>query len=254
MQIVVVRALSAALGVMAALLPGVARAAHPLISDDTGVQGAGRWQLELNTDQQRARAAEGSQFVRQVNGTLTWGANDQLDLAINLPYGQQSGPGVATERGLGDIALQAKWRVYDHDAGWSLALKPVLTLPSGDSARGLGLGRATVGAFVLAQREGERWSWLTNLGYSWRPNGVGERRQIWSASSAALFKLNAAWTLALDLGASRAADPAGGVDKAALLGLIWHANERTDLDIGWRRSLGGTPAAHTLGLGLTLRW
>ncbi|WP_313082819.1 hypothetical protein [Pulveribacter sp.] len=61
----------------AALLAAAAaaQAAHPLITDDTGTQGAGRWQFELNTDHTRARDryAGTTAWERELNATLTRG-------------------------------------------------------------------------------------------------------------------------------------------------------------------------------------
>ena len=41
---------------VATALPLAAQAAHPLVTDDTGTQGDGNWQLEVNTDHTRTRA------------------------------------------------------------------------------------------------------------------------------------------------------------------------------------------------------
>lgn len=70
-----------------------------------------------------------------------------------------------------------------------------------------------------------------------------------------LFKASEQWTLAADIGASRGAEPGGRrTEKFALLGAIFHVNDKTDLDIGWRRSLGSKPVSNTVGVGLALRW
>jgi len=69
-----------------------------------------------------------------------------------------------------------------------------------------------------------------------------------------LYKLSEQWTLAADVGLSRAAEQGARSEKYGLLGAIYHANDDLDLDFGWRRSLGGSPTAHTLGVGVTVRW
>ena len=58
-----------------------------------------------------------------------------------------------------------------------------------------------------------------------------------------------------DVGASRGTDAsASRTNKFAVLGTIYHLNDKTDLDLGWRRSWGGAPRVDTWGVGLTRRW
>ena len=228
-------------------------AGHPLISDDTGTQGAGHWQLEINTDHARTRENGARNWERQANATLAWGAGDALDLAVNLPYLRTSGPD-GRARGVGDVTLQAKWRFLDNGAGWTLGLRPALTLPSGSERKGLGNGRATADLTLISTLEAGDWTWLANAGYTHNANKAGDRRHLWAASTAALYKLGEQWTLAADLGISRAASRDARTDKAAVLGLIHHLRDDIDLDIGYTRSLGGGPRTHGLGVGLALRW
>ncbi|GAB2729225.1 hypothetical protein GCM10027019_05810 [Melaminivora jejuensis] len=61
-------------------------------------------------------------------------------------------------------------------------------------------------------------------------------------------------SLVADIGASRAADRESRTDRFGLLGAIWHVGEDVDASLGWRRSFGASPAVHTLGAGLTVRW
>ena len=253
--------LGAGLGLVIGLVGQSAHAAHPLLTDDTGTQGVGRWQLEVNTDHMQTPAAGGAggaDWARQFNTTLTRGVADDVDLAVNLPLLDNraaDAPSPATARGLGDLALQAKWRFYDSGGGWSLGVRPTLTLPTGRAGRGLGNGRATVSLFALSTLEMGGWTWLVNAGYAYNGNRVGERQQLWSASTAALYALDEQWTLVAEVGASRSADPASGrSDRFVRWGAIWRVNDKTDLDIGWRRSLSARPVSNALGVGLTLRW
>ena len=55
-------------------------------------------------------------------------------------------------------------------------------------------------------------------------------------------------------GVQTCALPICRTNKFAVLGTIYHLNDKTDLDIGWRRSLGAKPVSNTMGVGLTLHW
>ena len=242
-----------AVSLLAASMP--AQAAHPLLTDDTGTQGEGHWQLELNTDHTRTREVGESAWVRTVGTTLTRGVAQTLDLAISAPWMQVGEPGEARQRGVGDTTLQAKWRFHeDEESGWSLGVRPAVMLPSGSASQGLGNGRASAGIALISTLERGDWTWLANAGYTWNNNSVGDRKQLWSLSTAVLYALTPQWSLALDMGIARSADPGASHDTYGLIGAQYHASKDLDLDIGWRRSLGAAPVANTLGVGLTVRW
>lgn len=231
-----------------------AQAAHPLLTDDTGTQGGGNWQLEINTDHTRARDGAETSWERAAGVALTRGVTGALDLAVSVPWMQASEPGEARRRGVGDTTLQAKWRFHDDENGWSLALRPAVMLPTGNATRGLGNGRASAGVALISTLERGAWTWLANAGYTWNDNRIGDRKSLWSLSTALLHSLAPRWSLAVDVGISRSADPGVRHDTYGLVGVIYHASKDLDLDVGWRRSLGAAPAANTLGAGMTLRW
>ena len=246
---------SCAVFTLLAWAPLAAQAALPLVTDDTGTQGDGNWQLEVNTDHTRTRDAGVTAWERQLNTTVTRGVADNLDVAANLPLLRNSVAGEGAQSGVGDVTVQAKWRLYDNEKGWSLGLRPAATLPTGSSSKGLGNGRATASVTLISNLEAGDWSWLANAGYTYNDNKFGDRKHLWAASTAVLFKASEQWTLAADIGASRGAEPGGRrTEKFALLGAIFHVNDKTDLDIGWRRSLGSKPVSNTVGVGLALRW
>ncbi len=236
------------------LLAGAAMAAHPLITDDTGTQGKGHSQFELSSDHDRTRTDAGIERVQSSSAGFAYGVHDDVDLGISLPHTSYRVPGEARQQGVGDVTLQAKWRFHSGER-WSLALKPVLTLPSGNHDKGLGNGRATTALHLLAQYEAEPLTWLVNVGGTHNDNRDGQRKGLWSASTALLYAPHADWTLALDVGANRNADREGPRTQSyALLGGIYHLNKDVDLDLGYRRSLQSGPVTHTVGAGLTVRW
>ena len=103
------------------LLAGAAMAAHPLITDDTGTQGKGRSQFELNSDHDRTRTDAGIERVQSGSAGFTYGVHDDVDLGISLPHTSRRVPGEVRQQGVGDVTLQAKWRFHSGER-WSLAL------------------------------------------------------------------------------------------------------------------------------------
>ena len=121
------------LGFFVAVFAGSAFAAIPLITDDTGTQGKGKFQLELlgeyGHDKEESATNKNSDF----SATLTYGVVDSLDIVLSVPYQfwhtEEKGS-EAKGDGIGDMALEAKWRFYENE-GLSFALKPGLHNPYG---------------------------------------------------------------------------------------------------------------------------
>ncbi|MDR2128296.1 MAG: transporter [Burkholderiaceae bacterium] len=237
------------------LATGLAHAGHPLVSDDTGTQGTGNWQFEANTDYTSVKEEGIKSRSWAVNAALAYGLIEPLDISINVPLQRDKTDGESAQKGIGDVSLVAKWRFYENDNGWSVALKPEVTLPTGKESKGLGAGRATAALSLLGQYEQAGWIWLVNAGLTYNDNKVDERKSLWSASTALLYSPNEQWTFAVDTGLSRNPDKGSSKKPAyAVLGAIYHVNKDLDLDIGYQRSLQSGPTEHTVGVGLTMRW
>ncbi|MBS0464638.1 MAG: transporter [Proteobacteria bacterium] len=244
------------IGWMALLLAmaGQAHAGHPLVSDDTGTQGTGHWQVELNTDFTHFPDPALSDWSHQFNATLTRGVAANLDLSLAVPWLWLPASGTAAQHGVGDMTVLAKWRFHDGSNGWSLALRPEITLPTGRASQQLGNGRATAALTLISTWTRGRWTWLANAGISHNDNKLGDRKQLWAASTAIAFTAGDRLTWVADIGANRAAEVGAGTERFGLLGAIFHFGQDVDLDVGWQRSLSPGPASDTPGAGLTLRW
>ncbi len=245
------------LALAGAALLAIAAPAHallPLISDDTGTQGTGIWQLELSVDQTRTRDAGVTSRERALNVAFVRGVTDTLDLGINLPWLHNSATGAPSESGVGDTTLGAKWRFFDDEQGWTLGVRPLLTLPSGSETRGLGNGRATGSLTLLSTVVAGPWTWLANVGYTYNGNDAGDRRSLWAASTALLYALSEQWTLAADVGANRSATPGASTEGFGQLAVLYYLDPATVLDLGWTRTLGPAPVGNTLSVGITLHW
>ncbi|MBI5595655.1 MAG: transporter [Elusimicrobia bacterium] len=230
-----------------------AAAFHPLLTDDTGTQGRGRRQLELNGEYGADDARHGGAAA----AVLTVGLNEALDAAVGLPlqYLRPHDPEAGRPRGgLSDAALELKWRVAE-GRGWSLGLKPGLTLATGAEERGFGSGRATYRVAALAAAGAGRAQLLTNLGYCRNDNALGERRDLLHASLAAVVAATRRLRLAMNAAVDSSRDPAAGQAPATFVGgVLVGVTPDLDLDLGWRTGLNAAQTEDALLAGFTARF
>lgn len=250
-------------------------AAHPLVTDDTGTQGAGNWQLELQAERARLdRTADaGAGAVQQVGTTtvftpvLTYGLRENLDMALGLNHvrSRVRENGVLTDDvdGMGDSALELKWRFYEA-GGLSFALKPGLALPTGDENRGLGTGEYSWAVNFIASYEAKPWTILGNVAYNHvryrlAQDAAQSRADLWRVSGGLGYSVTDTLRLVGEVGArtnpSRD-DPflPGSTGRFAMAGAIYSPADKIDLDIGFRKSLNDAEPDSTILMGATFRW
>ena len=226
-----------------------AHAAHPLVSDDTGTQGVGGYQVEVNTDWLRDAGVK----TRTATATLTRGMTETIDLYLDTPYA------LSQPTGFNDIGLGLKWRLFESD-GLSVGLKPELSLSTGNQEKQLGDGRSGGALTVLTQYELGAWTWLFNLGtelhrYSSASSQDEYRRYINKASVGFTYQLDDQWLFVMDSGIQSHASKTEKKDpRFALVGLIYSLSEDAELDVGYKKSLNHTEIDRQWGLGLTYRF
>ena len=106
-------------------------AAHPLITDDAGTQGKGKFQIELNGeftyDKEIGLGGTTREAGGELSGIVSYGIIDNVDIVLGVPYQwtkvKEEGVTISDEDGISDISLEGKWRFYDKE-GLSFALKP----------------------------------------------------------------------------------------------------------------------------------
>ena len=250
-------------------------AAHPFLTDDTGTQGAGNWQLELQAQRNRHdyTADAGAGPVRQerrqtlFTPVLTYGLLDDLDVALGLNYLRhrtvENGAVTDEASGVSDSSLELKWRFYEKD-DFSLALKPGVSLPTGDESRGLGTGRASWSVGLIATHEAGPWTFLGNVAYArlrfkLPQDEAGAREDLWRVSGGATYSLDERVKLAGELGArtNEARDDPfqpGRHGQFAMLGAIYSPTKKIDFDIGLRKGLNRAETDTVLLAGATFRW
>jgi hypothetical protein len=248
---------------MSLFVSGRAFAAHPLITDDTGTQGKGRAQLEFigqyGIEKENGVTEKGLEVP--TTPFLSYGLSNTMDLVFGLPYAsvrvEDTGATTAV-RGATDMSIELKARVHEKD-GWSFAVKPGVSLPTGDEEKGLGSGRISYSAFVIATREAEPWAFHVNVGYmrneyKLQADEDANRKDIWHVSVASQVEVVSNLNLAVNVGMERNPDRTSDTDPAfALAGFIYSITDNLDIDLGIKKALNKPETDTTILAGITWR-
>ena len=124
------------------LIHTVAWGAHPLITDDTGTQGQGKFQVEVtgqyDSDKETVNGVSTESTGVQAAATLSYGLVETADLVLGLPYrrakSKEDGATIYDEKGIADMTLDVKWRFFEKDR-LSLAFKPGLRFATGNAVQ-----------------------------------------------------------------------------------------------------------------------
>lgn len=230
----------------AVVLPTATRAAHPLVTDDTGTQGEHARQLELTTEALHDRPAPGDLDVAgAAAATLSLGVGEAVDLVIGLPvtWSRSRAGGAVTEAaGPADGTLELKWRFLEV-GGFSAAAKPGLTLATGDARRGLGAGAPGYGLTLIATQALGPLSLHVNAGWRRQEHALAEdaaatRHETWHASAAVAAGVTERLQVVANVGAESPGERGATTWPAfALLGAVWSVTGALDLDLGVRAAL-----------------
>lgn len=235
----------------------VAFASFPLITDDTGTQGKGKSQLEFDGQHDGSNSDGVKETNTEVTPLLSYGLADSVDIVLGAPYQfirtRQSGE-TTKGRGFSDVSLDVKWRFYEKD--WlSFAIKPGITLPTGNDDKGLGTGKVTYALVFIASADLKPWAFHVNAGYTRNENTQDARRDIWSASLASEYQIVKNLKVVGNVGIERSDDRASGNNSAFLLGgLVYSITENVDIDGGYKYGLTRSDAEHTILAGITFRF
>ncbi len=248
-------------------LTGTAFGAHPLITDDTGTNGKGKFQLELTGefayDKEKSDGITVKEKGYEAGIAVSAGLLDTLDIVCGIPYQwnrtEEDGAIVSDEDGISDIGVELKWRFFEQN-GLSFALKPGLTIPSGDEDKGLGTGKVGYGATFIATKEIAPFTFHMNLGYTHNEYKLEEDKEssekdLWHISLAGVYEVSDNLQVVANIGIERNPDKESGTDPSfALIGLIYSITPDLDVDLGLKAGLSGTETDATLLTGLTMRF
>jgi len=239
------------------IVSGTSYGAHPLVTDDAGTQGKGKFQFELDGEHSRNNEDGVKGNTTQITPVLTYGIVDNIDIVLGIPYQHRrtkDADNRFSENGFSDASLDLKWRFYEKD-GWGLALKPGITLPTGDEDNGLGTGRVTYRIFFITTKELKPWAFHANLGYMRNENSAHERKNLWHASLAAEVEVMKDLRVVANIGIQRNPDMDDTMHPAFILGgLIYSLTDHLDLDVGIKGGLNRAEDDITYLAGLTFKF
>ncbi|MBI5410200.1 MAG: transporter [Nitrospirae bacterium] len=242
-------------------------AAHPLITDDTGTQGKGKSQIEINGeygyDKELAEGVTVKETSVEAAAALSYGITDNMDVVLGLPYqwnkSKEDGEVGSDVDGISDMSLEMKWRLYEAD-GLSLALKPGLSLPTGNENKGLGNGRISYGLTFITTKEAGPWAFHLNLaithnGYKLEGDKDADRKDIWHASLASEVEAVENLKLVANIGTEKNPDKTSKTDPAFILGgVIYSMTENFDIDFGIKAGLNKPETDSTVLAGISRRF
>ena len=241
---------------MIAAKPGWA--AHPLITDDTGTQGKGGYEIELNGEFEHDDEDGVESEVSTITGALSVGLADALDLVLGIPVqftrvieDTEEGHETTTEEGISDISIELKWRFWERK-GLSFAVKPIVTLPTGERKEGLGGGRITGSLYLISTLEKGPVCFHANVGYIQNENKNDERKELWHASLAMEYVVLDKLKLVANFGVDRNADRASQTNPGWVIGgIIYSLTDSLDLDLGVKAGLNDVAPDYSVLMGLT---
>ncbi len=225
-------------------------AALPLITDDTGTQGTGKFQLEVNLEYSKnCRDSETG-----LNAAFSAGIRENMDIVIGSPYqflSTKVDGSTLTDDGIADIPIELKWRFYEKD-GLSFAIKPGIILPTGDERKGLGDGKASYSLFFITTKEIEPVTLHLNLGYI---KNRRELRDIWHYSLAGEYRLTKPLRIVANIGGETNPDRESNVHPLFLVGgAVYSITEKFDIDFGIKAGLNRAEADYAVLSGITFRF
>lgn len=234
-----------------------AQAFFPLKTDDTGTEGTDKGKIKITGSYEHDDSAGQEKSTTKPKAALTYGLSDTVDIGIGQPYkikrkkitGQ-----VSKSDGIADTEVELKWRCYEQN-NLSLALKPSLTLPTGDETKGLGTGRVTAALFLLGTVEAKPWAFHFNAGYEHNENRLTERVALWHLSTAAEYALKKGFRLAGEVGIDRNTDESSSTHPAySTAGFIYTLAENVNIRLGLRWGLNRTAPDYTVLPGIEMKF
>ena len=238
--------------------PTMALAGHPLLTEDTNTQRAGRYQMEMTHDLSYKQDGDIKTRARDINSVLSVGLAGNFDVIASLPYErltERAGTADTSVESYADMEVAAKWRFYEQGA-LSFALRPGIKLPTGNKDKDSNTGRIAPSLFLVSTYASDPWAFHLHVGYSRNFSfGAEQRDHIYHASVATEYRIGERLRLVSDASIENNAERSGrpGVGSV-VIGFVYSITPNLDLDLGYRKGLTAPALDYAWLTGLALRF
>lgn len=228
-------------------------AGHPLVTEDSSLQGPGRVQLELSTDYLRSR--DPGESLKSGSVGFTTGVSDRADFFVSLSNTWDAGSG---GNGISDTVIGSKVLVLSRESV-AVALKPQLSLPSGSEEKGLGNGKTSLALTLIGSYKVDGYEFHLNLGFdenrfSLASDVEDNRRTIRRTSVAIISEVGDQTRFLLDFGvADHSLKSNSGRPAFTVIGFSREVYKDYEWDVGIKLPLNSSERDRQFGFGLTLR-
>jgi hypothetical protein len=220
--------------------------AHPLITDDTGTQGKGNLQIELNCEFEY----DENLWSKGIDTIFSYGLIDKADIVFTVPYQFIT----SDEKGISDISLELKYRFYEKE-GLSFALKPGISFPTGDETKSLGTGKTAYSIYFIGTKENKNSTIHFNLGYLRNENVHDEKENIYHVSVAIEVPINEKFKFVGNLCGETNPDKSTGKPVlVSIVGFIYSPKENFDIAFGIKFGLNDVSPDFSILPGITIRF
>ena len=224
-----------ALVLLLAAWPGLALAGPPYLTDDPEPVELHHWELYLaaQASSRPGAGASGTGPHLEVN----YGAAPELQLHLIAPLAWSRPPVGAVTLGYGDTELGLKYRLVQEGA-WlpQVGVFPLLELPTGSAARGLGAGHAQLFLPLWLQKRLGDWSTYGGGGYTLNSGDGG--RDGWSVGWQVQRTLAEGVALGAELFHRTALEAGGSAETRFNVGLVLDFGELHHLLLSGGSGLG----------------
>lgn len=144
--------------------------------------------------------------------------------------------------------------------GLSFALKPGITLPTGNEKKGFGNGRPSYALTFITTKEIEPLALHLNLGYTryeykLQKDKDSNKKDIWHLSLAGEVEVMKNLKAVTNIGVERNSNKTSNTPPAFILGgIIYSISENFDIDLGKKRGLNKPETDYTILVGMALRF
>jgi hypothetical protein len=232
-------------------------AIHPLITDDTGTQGKGNVQIELNGGYTHDKDNGIEENVTGVASIFSYGIIGNVDIIFGIPYQfihTEIDSQTSNEKGISDLSFEVKWRFFEIDV-FGFGIKPGISFPTGNYEKGFGAGKICISTYFIMTANFEPVTLHLNLGYIRNENKLDEEQNIYHASLACEYMVIKYLRIVGNIGLERNTDKSSKIHPAFVLGgFIYSFNYNFDADAGFKYGLNSQEPDYSIIAGITIRF